>query len=508
MSQNIHQIFVTNPASSLVSTDLIYLGRSPYGVADDFAITAANFISSVTAGAVLLAPSGAQTITGFGLTLPSLILGSPLPATSGGTGVANLVGSTLTLAGALTTAGAFASTFTMTAATNVTFPTTGTLATTDGTVASITGTANQVIASAATGAVTLSLPQSIATTSSPTFAALTLTSPLTGANGGTGVANTGLTINLGTATTGFVLTSDVSGNATWAANPGTGSATTLTGDSGSATASAGAITVSGGTTGLTTSGSSHTLSITGVLKLINGGTNAALVASNGGIFYSTASAGAILAGTVTANQLLLSGANTGPIWSTSSYPATNAINTLLYASSTNVMAALATANSAVLTTTSTGVPGWSGTLINGQVIVGSTGATPVAATLTAGAGVSITNGAGTITIASTTADIFWAANASSSFTAVVNNGYILTSGSATTVALPTTFAVGALIGVQGQGAAWTATLGASTNVKAFGNTYTTSLASTNNTDNVVLIGLVANTTWGILSMSNAALTAS
>lgn len=36
-------------------------------------------------------------------------------------------------------------------------------------VLSITGTANQVIASAATGAVTLSLPQSIATTSTPTF---------------------------------------------------------------------------------------------------------------------------------------------------------------------------------------------------------------------------------------------------------------------------------------------------------------------------------------------------
>ena len=41
-------------------------------------------------------------------------------------------------------------------------------------VASITGTANQVVASAATGAVTLSLPQSIATTSSPTFAGLTI----------------------------------------------------------------------------------------------------------------------------------------------------------------------------------------------------------------------------------------------------------------------------------------------------------------------------------------------
>lgn len=41
------------------------------------------------------------------------------------------------------------------------------------------------------------------------------------------------------------------------------------------------------------------------------------------------------------------------------------------------------------------------TLTNGQILIGSTGATPAAATLTAGSGVTITNGAGTITIAAT-----------------------------------------------------------------------------------------------------------
>ena len=55
-----------------------------------------------------------------------------------------------------------------------------------GTVHSITGTANQVIASQPTGDVTLSLPQDIAATSSPTFNALTLTNALTVPNGGTG----------------------------------------------------------------------------------------------------------------------------------------------------------------------------------------------------------------------------------------------------------------------------------------------------------------------------------
>lgn len=47
MSQNIQQIFVANPAASMVATDLLYLGRSPYNAADDFAITFANFVLSI-----------------------------------------------------------------------------------------------------------------------------------------------------------------------------------------------------------------------------------------------------------------------------------------------------------------------------------------------------------------------------------------------------------------------------------------------------------------------------
>jgi hypothetical protein len=60
--------------------------------------------------------------------------------------------------------------------------------------------------------------------------------------------------------------------------------------------------------------------------------------------------------TTTANQVLLSTNDSSPVWSTSTYPSTNAINTLLYASATNTMAALATANYGVLVTSSIGVP--------------------------------------------------------------------------------------------------------------------------------------------------------
>jgi hypothetical protein len=171
---------------------------------------------------------------------------------------------------------------------------------------------------------------------------------------------------------------------------------------------------------------------------------------------------------------------------------------------------LATAtDSAVLVSGSTGTAVWSSTMTNGQVIIGSTGATPTAATLTAGSGVTITNAGGSITIAANAADtLLWAANANASISAAVGNGYILTHSGATTVTLPTTFAVGTQIGIIGTSSSWTMDIGAATNIIAFGNTYTTSFASANNTDMIILVGTVANTTWGILSMLSTGFTAS
>jgi hypothetical protein len=117
------------------------------------------------------------------------------------------------------------------------------------------------------------------------------------------------------------------------------------------------------TTGLVQrTGSGTYTTVSTPLSLTNGGTNASLTASNGGIFYSTASAGAILNGTATANQVLLSGSSAAPSWSTATYPSTTTINQLLYSSSANTIAGLATANNGVLITSSGGVPSISSTL--------------------------------------------------------------------------------------------------------------------------------------------------
>lgn len=93
-----------------------------------------------------------------------------------------------------------------------------------------------------------------------------------------------------------------------------------------------------------------------IIGLAQGGTGAALTASNGGIFYSNATTGAILSGTATANQALLSGSSAAPAWSTATYPPTTTINQLLYSSSANVIAGLGTVNGGILNAGATGIP--------------------------------------------------------------------------------------------------------------------------------------------------------
>jgi hypothetical protein len=245
---------------------------------------------------------------------------------------------------------------------------------------------------------------------------------------------------------------------------------------------------------------SITMGWTGQLSLTRGGTNASLTASNGGIFYSTATAGAILAGTATANQVLLSGSSTTPAWSTATYPATTTINQILYSSSANTITGLSTANSAVLVTNSTGVPAYSGTMTNGQLIIGSTTATPTAATLTAGTGISITNGAGSITIATSTSGLTWTTVSGTSQAAAVNNGYVTNNAGLVTVTLPTTFAVGDTVEILGLGAGgWRLAAGTATTIR-MGSSVTSSagsLSSVNQFDTVKVTGLVANTTWSV-----------
>lgn len=137
-----------------------------------------------------------------------------------------------------------------------------------------------------------------------------------------------------------------------------------------------------------------------IIPLAYGGSNANLVASNGGLIWSNATQMQVLAGTATARQMLQSGATATPAWSTATWPATTTANQILYSSATNTVSEIASVNSATLVTSSAGVPTLSA-MTNGQLIIGSTGATPVAASLTAGNGIAITPGSGSIALSVT-----------------------------------------------------------------------------------------------------------
>jgi hypothetical protein len=316
-----------------------------------------------------------STPTFAGMTLSSIPLGSA----SGGTGINN-GSNTLTLGGTLTTSGAYNSTFTMTGATSVTFPTSGTLATTSQ-IPSVTPSA---LTSSNDTNVTITLG---GTPNTALLQATSITMGWTGllspARGGTGVNNGTNTLTLGgntafsgaftftgTLTANTAVTFPVSGILATTSQLPTPAALTSSNDTNVT------ITLGGTPSTALLQATSITMGWSGQLSLTRGGTNASLTASNGGIVYSSASSLAILSGTATSNQLLLSGASTTPQWSTTTYPLTNAINTILYASSANVMAALATGNNGVLITSNAGVPSWLANGTAGYVLTANSGAPP------------------------------------------------------------------------------------------------------------------------------------
>lgn len=148
------------------------------------------------------------------------------------------------------------------------------------------------------------------------------------------------------------------------------------------------------------------------------------------------------------------------------------------------------------------------TLSNGQFLIGSTGSAPVAATISAGSGISVTNAAGSCTIAATSGagGFTWNeidGSVTPTVTAAVGNGYILKNSP--TLTLPANFAVGesvyvvfeAGIGVTINAATgdiiWAADRG------GFPNSVITGLSGVGGWTGVWLIGVVTNSEWAVIA---------
>ena len=139
---------------------------------------------------------------------------------------------------------------------------------------------------------------------------------------------------------------------------------------------------------------------------------------------------------------------------------------------------------------------------DGELLIGTTGGQPNVTTLTSGAGVTITNGAGTIEIASTGGGISWTEIVASQ-NASNNEGYITNLAGGVTLTLPVTASVGDVIRIAGKAGLWILAQNALQTVH-FGNQDTTTgiggtLTATHARNCVELVCTTANTDWDVLS---------
>lgn len=140
---------------------------------------------------------------------------------------------------------------------------------------------------------------------------------------------------------------------------------------------------------------------------------------------------------------------------------------------------------------------------DGQIPIGSTGITPILATITAGAGITVTNGAGSITIASTAGGFTWNIVAAASQALAAENGYINTNVGLTTFTLPAVTIVGDTYQIAGNSAGgWRVAQNAGQQIH-YGSVSTTvgvagQLDSTSAHDCIEILCITANTTFIIL----------
>lgn len=138
-----------------------------------------------------------------------------------------------------------------------------------------------------------------------------------------------------------------------------------------------------------------------------------------------------------------------------------------------------------------------GPLTNGQVLIGSTGADPVAASISAGSGITVTPGAGSITISSSGGGLNWTEVTSATQTIAVNTGYIVNRGGGVAFSLPATMVQGGTFAIVGKIGAWSITAGGGQTI-GVGSTVSSaggSISSANALDSGQWVCTTANTVW-------------
>lgn len=302
-----------------------------------------------------------------------------------------------------------------------------------------------------------------------------LTSPVSPTLGGTGTTTaptagqiligtsgsvyTPATLTAGTAISINSVSGAVTINNTGVTSNVAGTGISVSGATGAVTISnTGVLTFSGGTTGLTpSSATAGAITLAGTLAVANGGTGLTTAPTNGQIDIGSTGVGFVRT-TITAGTgvSVTNGAGSITIANTATTQAVVGTANQINVSTTTGTSTLTLSNTIVapgsvavpsLTANSFLYSGTAGLLTttaaptNGQLLIGSTGAAPVAATLTQGTGITITNAAGSITVANagvlsfsqTVPAAFLSISGAASATGAVSSAITLTSQSANTV---------------------------------------------------------------------------
>lgn len=380
-------------------------------------------------------------------------------------------------------------------------------------------TAGKVSNSATTATNANTASAIVARDASGNFSAGTITANLTGNVSGTAASFTGSLVGDVTGTQGATVVSSVGGStasnvhaAELLANAATdlNTASTIVKRDASGNFSAGTITatLSGNASTATTAGN-----VSGTVAIANGGTgqitkSAAFDALSpmttlGDVTYGGASGtGTRLAGNITTSKQFMSQTGTGtvsaaPVWSAvskSDVGLANVENTALstWAGSANITT-VGTVGTGTWNATTIGVSkGGTGqtTYTDGQILIGnSTGNTLAKGTITQGSGITITNGAGSITVAN--AGVTSITGTASQVTASASTGGV-------TLSLPATINVntsGTAANVSGTVAIANGGTGATTKIAAFDAlSPTTTIGDTIYFDGLDNVRLAGNTT--------------
>lgn len=145
-----------------------------------------------------------------------------------------------------------------------------------------------------------------------------------------------------------------------------------------------------------------------------------------------------------------------------------------------------------------------GPLTNGQLVIGSSAAQPVPGTLTAGTGIGIVNGAGSITVNSIGGGLVWTDVTGATQAIAINNGYTANRGTLITFTLPVSSAYGSVVYIVGKGTGlWTIAQNANQMIHFGSVTSTTgiggSVSSILQYDVIKLVCTVADLEWTVLS---------